>query len=159
MAGTSARSVERRRARCRCLMFRKAGSAAAAPGSSIRPPTARNARSPRRHRPNRSANVCNYIRPTTTRCDGRSRSALARRCAASVTARAGMPPHVMIIVNASWAVCPYDNRRFALFRSGELQQRNNFATRRQFRGLSWAQRSKCLWTMRNRPDTIFMTPV
>ena len=73
-------------AHCRFPRCPRAGSATAAPASSSRRPTARSVRSPRRHRPSRSADGGSCNRPAATACAGKSRSARARHCAAAARA-------------------------------------------------------------------------
>ena len=89
---------------CRSPRSPRAGSATAGPTSSIRRPTIQNARSPRRHRPNRSADAGNCSRPRATACAGKSISVRVRRCAA-----VGRPhwhnPRKAVTMDASWAAC------------------------------------------------------
>jgi hypothetical protein len=89
--------------RCRSPRCPRVGSATAAPASSIRRPTTRNARSLRRRRPNRSADGGNCSRPRATACAGKSRSARGRRCAADAMPR-WCSAHNVVTMSDSWAV-------------------------------------------------------
>lgn len=91
-------------ARCRSPKCPTAGSAAIAPGSSILRPTARNARSPRRHRQNKSASACSCSQPAAIGYGDKSRSMPVPHCAAG-----GAPPRCSRdrTVNASWGGVPH----------------------------------------------------
>ena len=104
MADTIARPAVLSAARCRSPKCPRAGSATAAPASSIRRPTARSARSPRRHRPSRLADGGSCNQPAATACAGKSRSGRVRHCAAGV-ARRERSRDMTVSVNASWAQC------------------------------------------------------
>ena len=69
-------------------------------------PQAEIARSPRRHRPSKSADAGNCIRPAATGYAGRSRSSRAPRCAAGAARlRKVAPMRRGRASNASWAGC------------------------------------------------------
>jgi len=73
-------------ARYRCRTCPRGDSEAGAPASSIRRPTIRSARLPRRHTPNRLADVGSCSRRKAIACAGKSRSGRARHCGANVAA-------------------------------------------------------------------------
>jgi len=122
MADTSARPEASSAARYRCRMSPRAGTAISAPASSIRRPTIRSARSPRRHRPSMSAGAGNCSRPAATTYAGRSRSARVRRCAADGEAplrnRDNVKTPANGALNGSRAACCNHVRSLAGFRAG-----------------------------------------
>jgi hypothetical protein len=124
MADTTARPAVLSAAHCRSRKCPRAGTATDAPRSSSRRPTARNARSPRRHRPNRLANDGSCNRPTATACAGKPRSSRAPHCAAGVAPRRRSRDNAMSVrVNVSWAGCCNHVRGFARFPGMEPRHR------------------------------------
>ena len=114
MADTIARPRVSSAEHCRCRRCPKAGSATAVPVSSIRRPKVRSARSPRRHKPSKSADGGSCNRPAARGCADRSRSTPVRRCVAAEPPRWNNPRNA-VTMNVSWAVCWNPVRGFAWF--------------------------------------------
>jgi hypothetical protein len=141
-------------------MCPRAGSAIAALTSSILRPTARSARSPRRHRPSRSANAGSCNPPAATRYAGKSKSSRARHCAAgAVSCRRSGDNAMNGRMSASWAACHNHRRGFARFPS--MEPRNHRYLRHTLENITcfgW-------WCRQGSMDDkvlhgyLFMTPV
>ncbi len=159
MADTTARPAVLPAARCRSPMCPRAGSAAVAPRSSILRPTARSARSPRRHMLSRSANAGSCNQPAVTGCAGKSRLTRARHCAAGAARRRRSRYNTAnAAMNASWAVCCNHGRGYARFRSMEPSLTVICATLWRISHVLGGAAAKVLWTIRIRTVTLFITP-
>jgi hypothetical protein len=111
MADTTVRLAASSAARCLFPNYPRGYSATAAPASSIRHPTSRNARLLRRRRPSRSAGAGNCNQPGAIAYAGKSRSCRVRHGAAIARPSARNlhnAPASGTLSDISWAACSLD---------------------------------------------------
>jgi hypothetical protein len=147
MAGTIARRPVLSAVRCLFRKCPRAGNATTAPASSSHRPTGQNARSPRRRRPNRSADGGSCNRPVARACAGKSRSSRARHCAGVAELNWRSRGNA---IGASWTVCCNHVRKFARFLGTEPAGVRICATVGKILHVLSGSAAKVLWTIRIR---------
>ncbi len=156
-ADTTARSAASSAARYRSPKFPTAGIAGSAPASSSRRPIIQNVRSPRRHRPNRSADDGSCNRPAATAYADRSRSIRGRRCAAAAARCWHIPCIVCEVTNDLRATCCTMYVVSRWFPSREPRRRRYLRHSSQLSHRASGAAAKVLWTIQVSTITLLIT--